>query len=123
MLDEVRPALGADAGWIDISIAGLVARLRDLVDVMQDCRLLREAIADGRNPESLRLAFRLDALAVAVPHRDHGLASGPARQRLVLACCVFWIATGWTDGASAAFLPPCQTHFYGLDIRFRHFLP
>ena len=51
-LDEVRPALDADAGWIDITVAGLVVRLRNLVDVMQDCRLLREAIADGRNPDS-----------------------------------------------------------------------
>ena len=73
-LDEVRPALDADAGWIDITVAGLVVRLRNLVDVMQDCRLLREAIADGRNPELLTLAFRPDTLAVAVPHRDHGLA-------------------------------------------------
>ena len=118
VLDEVRPALGADAGWIDISIAGLVARLRDLVDVMQDCRLLREAIADGRNPESLRLAFRLDALAVAVPHRDHGLAlwAGAATALSVLACCVFWIATGWTDGASAAFFAALIGSFLaGLD--------
>ena len=57
-LDEVRPALGADAGWIDITVAGLVARLRNLVDVMQDCRLLREAIADGRNPESAEARFQ-----------------------------------------------------------------
>ena len=49
----------ADAGWIDITVAGLVLRLRNLVDVMQDCRLLREAIADGRNPDQLRLAFIL----------------------------------------------------------------
>ena len=73
-LDEVRPALDADAGWTDITVAGLVVRLRNLVDVMQDCRLLREAIADGRDPDSLRLAFTPDALTVAVPHRDHGRA-------------------------------------------------
>ena len=48
--------------------------LRNLVDVMQDCRLLREAIADGRNPDQLPLVFRPDTLTVAVPHRDHGSA-------------------------------------------------
>jgi len=47
-LDEVQPALDVDAGWTDITVAGLVIRLRNLVDVMHDCRLLREAIADGR---------------------------------------------------------------------------
>jgi uncharacterized membrane protein YccC len=69
-LDEVRPALDGDAGWTDITIAGLALRLRELVDVMQDCHLLREAIANGRNPEQLPLAFVSGALADAVPHRD-----------------------------------------------------
>ena len=102
-LDEIRPALDADAGWIDITVAGLVVRLRNLVDVMQDCRLLREAIADGRNPDLLRLAFRPDTLTVAVPHRDHGLAllSAASVALSVLACCAFSIATGWPDGVIA----------------------
>jgi uncharacterized membrane protein YccC len=102
-LDDVRPVLDVDAGWTDITVAGLVIRLRDLVDVMQDCRLLREAIADGRNPDSLRLAFTPDAPAVAIPHRDHGLAllTAASVALSVLACCAFWIATGWTDGITA----------------------
>ena len=103
-LDEIRPTLDADAGWIDITVASLVIRLRNLVDVMQDCQLLREAIGDGRNPDTLRLAFIPDTLTVAVPHRDHGLAlwAAAAIALSVLACCAFWIATGWADGASAA---------------------
>jgi uncharacterized membrane protein YccC len=102
-LDEARPALDADAGWTDVTVAGLVIRLRNLVDVMQDCLLLREAIADGRNPESLALAFTPDASTVAVPHRDHGLAllSAASVALSVLACCGFWIATGWPDGVTA----------------------
>jgi uncharacterized membrane protein YccC len=102
-LDDIRPTLGEHAGWIDVTVAGLVVRLRNLVDVMQDCRLLREAIADGRNPESLPLAFPLDAPTAAVPHRDHGLALLTAASVVlsVLVCCAFWIATGWTDGLTA----------------------
>jgi uncharacterized membrane protein YccC len=97
------PALDADAGWTDVTVAGLVIRPRNLVDVMQDCRLLREAIADGRNPESLPLAFIPDAPTVAVPHRDHGLAllSAASVSLSVLAYCGFWIATGWPDGVTA----------------------
>jgi uncharacterized membrane protein YccC len=103
-LDEIRPTLDADAGWIDITVAGLALRLRQLVDVMQDCQRLREAIADGRNPGQLKLAFNSDTLTVAVPHRDHGLAlwAAVATALSVLACCAFWILTGWADGASAA---------------------
>ena len=117
-LDELRPTLDADAGWIDITVAGLVVRLRDLVDVMQDCQLLREAIADGRDPDQLKLAFNSDTLTVAVPHRDHGLAlwAAAATALSVLACCAFWILTGWADGASAALFAALAGSFLaGLD--------
>ena len=102
-LDEVRPALDVDAGWTDITVAGLVVRLRNLVDVMHDCRLLREAIADGRHPEQLPLVFRPDTLTIAVPHRDHGsaLLAAASVALAVLACCAFPIATGWSDGVAA----------------------
>ena len=102
-LDQVRPALDAAAGWIDITVAGLVVRLRNLVDIMQDCQLLREAIAEDRNPDSLKLAFLPDTLTFAVPHRDHGLAllSAASVALSILACCAFSIATGWPDGVIA----------------------
>jgi uncharacterized membrane protein YccC len=102
-LDEARPTLHGNAGWTDVTVAGLVDRLRNFVDVMQDCSLLREAIADGRDPEKLPLAFTPDATTVAVPHRDHGLAllTAASVALSVLACCALWIATGWTDGVSA----------------------
>jgi uncharacterized membrane protein YccC len=103
-LDEVPPALNADGGWTEIMAAGLVTQLRHLVEIIQDCQVLREAIADGRDPDSLPLAFTRDISGVAVSHRDHGLAlwSAGATALSVLACCAFWIATGWADGASAA---------------------
>ena len=70
---------------------------------MQDCQLLREAIADGRNPEQLRFAFTPDSLTVAVSHRDHGhaLLSAASVALAILACCGFAIATGWPDGIVA----------------------
>jgi uncharacterized membrane protein YccC len=117
-LDEIRPTLDADAGWIDIAVAGLALRLRELVDVMQDCQRLREAIADGRDPGQLKLAFNSDTLTVAVPHRDHGLAlwAAAATALSVLACSAFWILTGWADGASAALFAALAGSFLaGLD--------
>ena len=102
-LEQARPTLDANAGWTDVTVAGLVDRLRNFVDVMQDCFLLREAIADRRDPDTLPLAFTPDAPTVAVPHRDHGLAllTAASVALSVLACCALWIATGWTDGVSA----------------------
>ena len=102
-LDEVQPQLGADATWNEIMVAGFVIRLRNLMDITRDCQLLRAAIADGRDSEQLALAFTPDRLTPAVPHRDHGLAlwAAAATALSVLACCAFWIATGWPDGATA----------------------
>jgi uncharacterized membrane protein YccC len=117
-LGELRPSLDAYAGWIDITVAGLALRLRELVDVMQDCQLLRAAIADGRDPDQLKLAFNSDTLTIAVPHRDHGLAlwAAVATALSVLACCAFWILTGWADGASAALFAAVAGSFLaGLD--------
>ncbi|MCC8943973.1 FUSC family protein [Bradyrhizobium sp. Arg62] len=102
-LDEVRPALNVDANWTDIAINGLAIRLRNLIDVARDCRLLREAIVDDRDPDSLPLAFPPSPLAIAVPHRDYwsALLSAGSVALAVLGCCCFAIATGWTDGIVA----------------------
>lgn len=117
-LGKVQPASNADGGWTEIMAAGLVTQLHHLVDIMQDCQVLREAIADGRDPDSLPLAFTRDISGVAVAHRDHGLAlwSAGATALSVLACCAFWIATGWADGASAAlFAAVIGTFLAGAD--------
>jgi uncharacterized membrane protein YccC len=102
-LGEVQAALDTDAGWNEIMVAGLALRLRHLLEIMQDCQSLREAISDGRDPEQLALAFMPETSTPAIQHRDHGLAlwSAAATALSVLTCCAFWIATGWADGATA----------------------
>ena len=132
-LDEARPALDADAGWTDIMVVGLVIRLRNLVDVMHGCQLLREAIAEGRNPDLLPgRVFRPDMSPVVVLHRDHGsaLLAAASVALAVLACSTFSIATGWSDGVAAplfaavvgSFLAgvddplPTFRNFYGLFL-------
>ncbi|KRQ98101.1 FUSC family protein [Bradyrhizobium valentinum] len=102
-LAEVQPVT-TDGGWTEIMAAGLVTQLRHVIGTVQDCLTLRKAIADGRDPEQFPLAFTRDTSGVTISHRDHGLAlwSAGAAALSVLACCAFWIATGWVDGASAA---------------------
>ncbi|VIO73035.1 p-hydroxybenzoic acid efflux pump subunit AaeB [Bradyrhizobium ivorense] len=103
-LAEVRPALYPDADWTGIMAASLVNQLRNLIDIMQDCRALRLAIAEGRDPEQLTLAFTLDVSGHAAAHRDRGIAlwSAAATTLSLLACFAFWIGTGWADGTTAA---------------------
>jgi len=101
-LMKARPALDADAGWTDVTVAGLVIRCAIL---WISCRIAGSCARRSpmANPESLALAFTPDAPTVAVPHRDHGLAllSAASVALSVLACCGFWIATGWPDGVTA----------------------
>jgi uncharacterized membrane protein YccC len=98
-----RPKLNAGASWDQIMIASLLIRLRELVDLLHDCRTLRRAIAADDDVSHVELAFRPEAGAARVRHRDHGVAlwSGMGAIIAILVCCGFWIETGWPDGATA----------------------
>lgn len=117
-LDEVQPQLTAVASWSEIGVASFANRLRHLIDVVSDCQRLRAAIADGRGVDTLPLAFAPDTVGTAVLHRDHAHAlwTAAATALSVLVCCAVWIATGWTDGASAPiFAAVVGSLFAGVD--------
>ena len=99
-LRAAQPPLGEGAAWAQIMAAGLVMRLRQLLDVAQDCHALREAIATGRDPADIVLAFAPEATPALVRPRDRGLALWAAvgAAASVLTCCAVWIGTGWPDG-------------------------
>jgi uncharacterized membrane protein YccC len=71
---DLRPNLDADAAWEQIVLANLVIRLRELVDISSDCRALELAIAAGRDPAQVPLAFEPEAGITPQRHRDHALA-------------------------------------------------
>lgn len=109
-----EPQLGAWASWDDILLASLLERLRELVDVSHDCRLLMHHIAAGGGPLDEALAFHPDAGVAAARHRDHGMALWSAAGAIlaILICCAFWIGTGWTDGASAPMMAAVACSFF-----------
>src|SRR5580692_776396 len=111
---ELRPNLDADASWDQIVLANLLIRLRDLVDVSADCRALERTIASGSDPALVKLAFEPEAGIVLSRHRDHALAlwSAAGAVAAILLCCVLWIATGWTDGASAPMMAAVGCSFF-----------
>lgn len=102
-IDRLEPTSDAGMQWKGMLLSSLLARLRQLVDVLQDCGELRDYVAAGgdRSPPR-RLIAR--ASAGAALHRDHGMAmlSAFAATLTVLVCCALWIASGWPDGATAA---------------------
>jgi uncharacterized membrane protein YccC len=111
---ELRPNLDADASWDQIVLANLLIRLRDLVDVSSDCRALERAIAEGSDPALVKLAFEPEAGVALSRHRDYFLAlwSATGAVAAILLCCVLWIATGWTDGASAPMMAAVGCSFF-----------
>ena len=92
------------AGWNEVMRDSVLLRLRQLVDVRQDLRDLRQHIETGGGRLPTPLAVQLPGPEVL--HHDHGLAllSGFAATVAVSILCVFWIATGWSSGGAAASL-------------------
>lgn len=113
-IDACEPKLGNDASWDRIVIAGMLMRLRELVDIFGDCRALRRAITAGMDPSRVRLKFNPETGASAARHRDHALAlwSSAGASVSVLLCCALWIGTGWTDGASAPMMAAVACSFF-----------
>jgi uncharacterized membrane protein YccC len=108
------PTLHGGSSWNEIMIASLLMRMRELVDISQDCRVLSRAIATGGRPDGARLMFRPEAGVAQVRHVDHGMALWSAGGAIlaILLCCAFWILTGWADGASAPMMAAVGCSFF-----------
>jgi uncharacterized membrane protein YccC len=113
-ITSLRPKLDDHSSWDRLMAANLLIRLRELVDVSDECRALNRAIAAGEDVFHRLSAFRTEASVAPVRHRDHGLAlwSGAGAAIAILTCCAFWISTGWADGASAPMMAAVGCCFY-----------
>lgn len=93
--------------WRDLLLASLASDLHDLVVAHQDCRLLERELRAARPGWWRRLPARLAGRGQGyVVRHDHWLAarSGLGVMVGITLCCCFWIASGWSDGASALFV-------------------
>ncbi|AWN49845.1 FUSC family protein [Methylobacterium terrae] len=102
------PHAASQAGpfWTALVRASLLDRLRELVAIGRDCRVLQEGIARGSGRSRAPLAFAGEFGGRAPRHRDHGMALRSALGAFLgtVACVVVWIATAWPDGATAAMM-------------------
>lgn len=95
--------------WSGLLALNLIARLGELVDALAETRALVAAVAD---PEASHATV---AGVTARPlHRDDGLAllSATATLLTVLGCCLFWVVTGWPEGAVAAMIAAVVCCFF-----------
>lgn len=113
-IDELAPPRLAALGWTGMIELNLAARLRRLVDVCVETRALRHHIdagVHGSLPEEVR---QLPGVPPSALHLDRGMAmlSAFAAVVAVLACCAFWILTGWPAGAAAPMMAAVLCCFY-----------
>ena len=110
--DAARPD-AARPDWATILQAGLLARLVEFVDVLQDVGALRRQVQSGRaGMPPLALAF--GAGPDGTRHRDRAMAllSGFAASLAIGLICAFWIASEWPEGALAALMAAVLSSFF-----------
>jgi uncharacterized membrane protein YccC len=123
----MRPPAAALASWDGALLSNALWRMKQVIDVWQDCRSLRIIIT--REEGSWRPHFRHWRLGGTQRFYDRGImlfATVSAGLAVVLACSL-WISSGWNDGASAVTLAAVACCFFAaLDepapMVFRFFL-
>jgi uncharacterized membrane protein YccC len=92
------------ASWRDLMEIGLFVRLRELLELYADCRVLAAALAMDSGSLSAPLLFQIEARVERARHDDHGAAliGVFATVVAIVSCCAFWIVSAWPEGATAA---------------------
>jgi uncharacterized membrane protein YccC len=113
-IDQLAPLASRDLGWTGMLELNLAARLHMLVDLCVETRALRQHIdagVHGSLPQALR---HLPGVPASALHQDRGMAllSAFAAVVAVLACCAFWILTGWPAGAAAPMMAAVLCCFF-----------
>jgi uncharacterized membrane protein YccC len=113
-ITAAAPRLRADSPWSDILQINLAVRLRALVDAIEHGLELRGQIGAVLAGGAPAAHSRPPGASSWVLHRDHGMAlrSAFAAVAAILACCAFWIVTGWPSGAAAPMMAGVFSCFF-----------
>lgn len=113
-IDALAPTPDRGLDWAGLIELNLAARLRRLVDLWVETATLRTHIdsgVHGKLPQNVR---HLQGVPTSALHLDRGLAALSAFATIftVLACCAFWILTGWSAGATAPMMAAVLCCFF-----------
>ncbi|MFM0738865.1 FUSC family protein [Paraburkholderia xenovorans] len=108
----MQPPPAALASWEGALLSNALWRLRQVIDVWQDCRTLRVIIT--REEGAWRPRFRHWRLGGTERFFDRGimLFSTVSAGTAVVLACALWISSGWADGASAVTLAAVACCFF-----------
>lgn len=108
----MQPSPAALASWDGALLSNALWRMKQVIDVWQDCRSLRIIIT--REEGAWRPRFRHWRLGGTERFYDRGImlfSTGSAAAAVILACSL-WISSGWNDGASAVTLAAVACCFF-----------
>jgi uncharacterized membrane protein YccC len=113
-IDALTPAVTREASWRDLVEVNLAARLHALVDACGQAQTLRRHIDLGVHGELPKEARHLPGVPARALHLDRGqaLISALAAVIATMACCAFWILTGWPAGSAAPMMAAVMCCFF-----------
>lgn len=114
-LAELRPARNDLAHWDGLLTASLLARLRDIVDLWQDCLALQQLIATARPDTAWQKAFAGADPATGGRHHDHGLILFACLSSVLatFSAGLIWIYSGWPGGTYFVAMTAVACCFFG----------
>lgn len=103
-----------DRRWGDLLLSSALARLKEIVDLWQDCLTLRDEITSGKHPGPWRPAFRHREIVASNRHFDYVLLALKAGAVVagILIACAFWIFSGWQNGAGFVTMAAVACSFF-----------
>jgi uncharacterized membrane protein YccC len=109
---QMQPGQADMATWRGALLSNSLWRLRQLIDVWEDCRTLRSIIALGDGTWVPR--FRHWRLGGTARYFDRGmmLFSTASPVSAIVVACGLWISSGWQDGAAAVTLAAVACCFF-----------
>jgi uncharacterized membrane protein YccC len=110
----LTPVIGVQSDWSALLTVSILVRLGELIQALQDSRDLAASVEGSDPAVRARLRGLLRGSRRRPLHLDHGMAalSGASLMAAVLACCAFWIATAWPEGAIAATMAAVFSSFF-----------
>ncbi|WP_454915223.1 FUSC family protein [Xanthobacter sediminis] len=108
---------GPDAldDWAGLLRANLCARLKELVDLWQDCLTLRRQMARGPAAGGWKPVLHHRPVIGTSRHHDHAMLAFSAASAALAtaAACLIWIVSGWSGGANFVAMAAVACCFFG----------
>jgi len=113
---DLTPVIHQHSTWSDLIQINLATRLTELMQTFHDASSLHRRISESVNGQYPVNAHQTDSSPTRL-HHDYRLATMSAFAAItaILACCFFWIISGWPSGSVAAMMAAVFCCFFAVQ--------